>query len=159
MEKNKIIIGVIVLAVVIVGMFGYTYLKKKEIETNVEAPQEDIQVAGPYEYIDRIEAKHFFDGTTHTLVGEVLMPTPCDLLNWDVLVAESFPEQVMVRFDVLNNADVCVQVIAPQRFKVSFDASEQASIRATLEGRDVDLNLIPAGEGETPDDFELFIKG
>ena len=65
----------------------------------------------------------------------------------------------MVDFDVINNADMCAQVITDQRFSVSFDASEEARISAKLEGRQVELNLIPAAEGETPDDFELFIKG
>ena len=34
-----------------------------------------------------------------------------------------------------------------------------AKIGATLNGRVVDLNLIPAGADEKPEDFELFIKG
>ena len=75
------------------------------------------------------------------------------------MIAESFPEQVTVDFKVINNAEACTQVITPQRFKVEFDASENASMRARLNGRNIELNLIPAAEGETPDEFEIFIKG
>jgi hypothetical protein len=87
------------------------------------------------------------------------MPTPCDLLEWDTMVAESYPEQVSVNFSVLNNSETCVQTVTPQRFKASFTASEDASVRASIEGKSVDMNLIPASEGESPNDFELFIKG
>ena len=69
------------------------------------------------------------------------------------------PETAIIDFDVVNNTKGCVEVATPQRFKVSFDASVGASIKARFMGRNVELNLIPAGEGETPDSFELFIKG
>lgn len=87
------------------------------------------------------------------------MPTPCDLLNTEVTIMESYPEQVVVDFSVINNADVCAQVVTAQRFKVEFSAAEEASISARFMGRDIELNLIPAAEGELPEDFEVFIKG
>ncbi|MCA9362393.1 hypothetical protein KC906_03375, partial [Candidatus Kaiserbacteria bacterium] len=70
-----------------------------------------------------------------------------------------FPEQVVVDFSVINNAESCAQVVTAQRFMVDFQASSEASISARFMGRDIDLNLIPAAEGETPEEFELFIKG
>ena len=87
------------------------------------------------------------------------MPTPCDLLEAEARVMESFPEQVVVDFSVLNNAEFCAQQVTPARFMVSFTASENASISALFMGRAVELNLMPPAEGGTPDDFELFIKG
>lgn len=87
------------------------------------------------------------------------MPTPCDLLESSARVAESFPEQIMINFSVINNADFCAQVVTAQRFKVSATASPEATFSAQFMGRPVELNLIPAGAGETPDAFELFIKG
>ena len=160
MHNRQIIIAVTIFVLIIVGMFTYTYIKRGEIN-QIEPPSETRQEEqpGPYDFIDRIEAKHFFIDGTHTIVGEIVMPTPCDLLNWEVFVAESYPEQVTIEFSVINNSEMCTQVMTPQRFKVTFDASEEAVIRARLEGRDVELNLIPAGEGETPEEFELFIKG
>ncbi len=151
-------IGIIVLLVA--GMFGYAYMKKKEITQ----PPQDTPVAvtpdnSAYAGITRIDAKHFFINGTHTLVGEILMPTPCDLLNWTSSIAESMPEKVSVDFAVVNDSEMCAQVVTPQRFKVSFTASEKASITATFMGRPVELNLIPGEKGETPDSFELFIKG
>ena len=64
-----------------------------------------------------------------------------------------------IYFNIINNSDSCAHVVTDQRFKVSFTASNEASVSARLNGRPVELNLVPAGEGESPDDFELFIKG
>lgn len=159
MEHTKIIVAAAILMVVVGGMFTFTYLKKHEMEQVIPSEPVVTEEEGPYAYIIRIDGKHFYDGKTHTIVGEIPMPTPCDLLNWDTRIQESMPETAIVDFTVLNNADACAQVITQQRFKVSFDASENAAIRATLQGRPVELNLIPGGKDETPEDFELFIKG
>ncbi len=159
MEHTKIIVAAVILLVVVGGMFTFTYLKKQELEQAVPTEQTPIAEEGPYAYVTRIDGKHFFDGKTHTIVGEIPMPTPCDLLNWDTQIQESMPETAVIGFTVLNNADACAQVVTLQRFKVSFDASQNAAIRATFEGRAVELNLVPAGVDETPEDFELFIKG
>ncbi len=159
MQNKSAIAAVVVFGLIIVGMFVFAYLKKAELTEVVVTPPVENTVPGPYDTITHIDAKHFFIDGVHTLAGEILMPTPCDLLNWDSLVAESMPEQVTVQFDVINTADMCAQAVTPQRFKVTFTASENASIRAMFEGRDIELNLIPPGEGETPEDFELFIKG
>jgi hypothetical protein len=160
MEHKHIAASVAVLALIIVGMFTFAYLKRAEIrEAEAPVPTPTVETNSPYAGITRIDAKYFFDGKTHTIVGEIPMPTPCDLLNWSSRVQESMPETAIVDFDVVNTADTCVQVVTSQRFKVSFDASEGAVIRATLEGREIEVNLIPALPGESPDDFEVFIKG
>lgn len=159
MEHTKIMVAAAILVVVIGGMFTFTYLKKQEMEQAVPGEPVVVEDEGSYAGITRINGKHFYDGKTHTIVGEIPMPTPCDLLSWDTRIQESMPETAIVDFTVINNADACAQVITQQRFKVSFDASENAAIRATLQGRPVELNLIPGGEDETPEDFELFIKG
>jgi hypothetical protein len=156
---EHIVPAVVILLLIIGGMFGYAYFKKAELEKvtiDEEVSKSDIS---PYSSITTIDAKHFFQNNEHTIVGEIPMPTPCDLLNWTIRVAESFPEQVTIDFAVVNNAEVCTQVVTPQRFKIPFKSSKDASIGATLQGRPVILNLIPGLPGETPDDFELFIKG
>lgn len=159
MEHKHITVAVVVLVLIIVGMFGYAYLKKTEIETPEPTLETPNETDSAYAGITRIDAKHFYEDGKHTLVGELMMPTACDLLNTSARVQESMPETAIVEFTVVNNSEVCTQATAPQRFSVSFDASEEANIRATLQGRAVELNLVPSLEGETPEDFELFIKG
>jgi len=160
MSKQAIALTVGLFAVIVAGMFVFAYLNRTEkVQSIPDTNTSEQPVAGPYDYIDRIEAKHFFANGVHTLVGQITMPTPCDLLDHSVTVAESFPEQVTVDFLVINNAEVCAQVVTQARFQVEVEASEDASFRAKFMGRDVELNLIPPAPGETPDDFELFIKG
>lgn len=162
MEHKGIIASGLVLILIVAGMFIFAYLKKTEIQVEeVENPTPEVEgdTISAYDYIESINAKHFFIDGTHTIAGEISMPTPCDLLNWETRIMESYPEQVVIDFEVINESDMCAQVITPQRFKVEFDASEQATVRATLEGREVKLNLVPATPDEDPDDFELFIKG
>ncbi len=160
MKNNGIIAAIVVFALIIVGMFVFAFLKKTEItEAPVVVEESPVMEGGAYAGITRIDATHFYIDGTHTLVGELLMPTPCDLLNWDSMVAESMPEQVTVAFSVINNSDMCIQKITPQRFSASFTASENASIKATLNGVPVELNLIPAPKGERPEDFEIYQKG
>ena len=111
-------------------------------------------------YIERINAVHFYEDGKHTFVGEIDMPTPCDLLDVGAVVMESFPEQIVLEFEVISeDTDLCAQVITSQRFMVEVSASEEATVQATLMGRSVELNLHEPQPGETPDDFELFIKG
>jgi hypothetical protein len=159
MEQKHIIASAVVLGLIIVGMFTFAYLKKSELESPEPTVTVTEDPSSPYGHITSIDAKHFFIGGTHTVAGEILMPTPCDLLEWDTRIMESAPEQVIIDFTVINHTETCAQVMTPQRFKVSFDASSEAVIRATLAGREVILNLVPALDGETPEDFELFIKG
>lgn len=158
MNQRAVIMAVVLFGLIILGMFVFAYLKKSEVaveQNTTPQPQEEVKYAS----ITRIDAKHYFIDGVHTLVGEIPMPTPCELLETSALVAESYPEQVSIDFSIINNSDTCAQVITPARFKVEARASAEAIFSARLEGRAVELNLIPAAEGETPDEFELFIKG
>lgn len=159
MNQRIIVISIALFVLIVAGMFGFAYLKKAEIAQEQDVPQEEPQEEVAYASITRIDAKHFFIDGVHTLVGEIPMPTPCDLLEADAFVAESFPEQITVNFNVINTAEFCAQQITPQRFKVSATASEQATFKALFMGREVELNLIPPALGETPENFEVYIKG
>ncbi len=156
MNKKSIILAVIIFSLIVAGMFIFAYLKKTEIS---QAPVVVEKETVAYPEIERIDAKHYFIDGVHTLVGELTMPTPCDLLEVNAVVMESFPEQIKVDFNVINNSQMCAQVLTTQRFKVSATASGEAVFGATFMGRNIELNLIPASAGEVPEDFELFIKG
>ena len=160
MSQKSIVLIVTLFVLIVVGMFIFANLKKGELQQPLDTPTVTEEPASvPYPDITRIDAKHYFIDGVHTLVGEIVFPTPCDLLETSAMVMESYPEQVNVDFDVINNADTCAQVLTPQRFKVSFTASDAAEISAHFMDRHIELNLIPAAEGENPDEFELFIKG
>jgi len=159
MNQRIVIISISLFVLIIVGMFAFAYLKKAEVaeqtQDEVQMPEEEVAYAS----ITRIDAKHFYIDGVHTLAGEIAMPTPCDLLEANARVAESFPEQITIEFNVINTAEFCAEVVTLQRFKVSATASENATFKATFMGREVELNLVPPAEGETPENFELYIKG
>lgn len=157
MDKRTIILVVTLFILIVAGMFFYAYLKRGEITVPPATVTEEETVA--YPNVDRIDAKHYFIDGKHTFVGEVQLPTPCDLLEVDAQVMESDPEQIRLNFKVINNAEICAQVVTAQRFMVAATASAEAAVSATFMGREVQLNLIPAAAGETPEEFELFIKG
>jgi hypothetical protein len=159
MDRKAIVLMVVLFILVIVGMFSFAWLKRAEQPAVPSANPPAVAEPLPYPEITRIEAKHYFVDGVHTFVGEITMPTPCDLIDVTSVVRESYPEQIDLAFTVINNADVCAQVLTQQRFMVTAIASEAATVTATFMGRAVELNLIPAAPGETPEDFELFIKG
>lgn len=158
MHKQSIIAVILIFALIVLGMFTFTYLKQQELQTPPEVDETEDSMSNTYN-ISSIDATHFFIDGQHTVVGQLVMPTPCDLLEVDAIVRESFPEQVLLSFSVINTADVCAQVLTEQRFSVGFPASEGAEITAEFMGEPVTLNLIPAPDGATPEEFELFIKG
>lgn len=159
-SSNRVMLLAILLFVAIVGgMFAFAYWKQKDAK-EAEAPVVPIdQSEDRYASITRIDGKHFFIDDVHTIVGEVAVPTPCDLLDVDVVIAESFPEQVTLDFKLQNSAEFCAQVVTTQRFMVTAKVSEDATFKALLNSRVIELNLVEAAPGETPDSFELFIKG
>jgi hypothetical protein len=160
MKSKAIYLSIGTFVALVVGMSIFTILAKNNLSNK------DLDVPGnklvneeiPYG-IERIDAIHFYRDGVHTIVGSLLMPTPCDLLEVSHSVAESMPEQVRFEFTVLNTAGKCPQVATEQRFRVDVIASAAASMRATFMGNPVVLNLIEAESGATPDDFELFTKG
>lgn len=159
MNQKTIVTIVIFFLVLVAGMFLFAYLKKAEIAKQNEPAESTPEPEVAYASITRIEGKQYYIDGVHTIVGEIAMPTPCDLLEAEAQVAKSLPEQITLNFNVINNAEFCAQQITPQRFKVSATASPDATFSAQFMGREVELNLVPAQPGETPDEFEVFIKG
>jgi hypothetical protein len=158
MSNRTIVLFVVIFALIVLGMFTFTYIYKQNAPETVIEPTVQATTTNSYG-ITRIDAKHFFIDGVHTIVGELSLPTPCDLLTTDALVAESYPEQVTFAFSVINTTEVCAQVVTTQRFKVEATASQAANLKATFMGVPVELNLVAADAGETPEEFELFIKG
>lgn len=63
------------------------------------------------------------------------MPTPCHTISiGDVLVAESYPEQVSINILVKEPSEdiACAQVIDTQRLTGGFQASDKASVRLNI---------------------------
>ncbi len=151
---------ILIFLVIVVGMFAYAFMKQAQIANNETVVPEVSEPAVSYPSVERIDAKHYFIDGVHTVVGELALPTPCDLLEADAVVSGGDePKTITINFNVINNAESCAQMMTVQRFMVSATATSDALFKAHFIDREVPLNLIPAARGETPDEFELFIKG
>lgn len=154
MNKATVITLIVIVLLLLVGWFAF-WRDGGQIEQVVEDETQMEEVEAML-----ITAKHEFSDGTHIIAGEVNLPTPCHILNTSVDVTKGTdPDQAIINFESTTQAETCIQVIAPTRFKVDFEADENAEITATWNGKKVDLNLIPVAEGESLDDFEIFIKG
>jgi len=160
MNTHSIILACGLLVALVAGMFTYTYLvsdKNNDVPTTTATTTaDDLSVS--YN-LDRIDAKHFYRNSVHTIVGELPLPTPCDLLETSSLVRESMPEQILFSFSVINTTTDCAEVVTIQRFMIEATASAAATMTAEFNGTPIQLNLIEALDTESPGDFELYIKG
>lgn len=158
-KQSLIAVGILVVVVVVGGVLLTTGDRSTTDNSDVSGSATTSDTFAP----DLIDAAHQFnaDEDLHIVAGEAQVPTPCHILDTDVTVAESFPEQVTINFStrVEDPDQVCAQVITNQRFKVTFSASEDADISAIFNGQEVELNLRQVGEGENLEEFEVYTKG
>jgi len=138
-EKRNATPWLIVAGILIIGGLAWWLWPQK---TQIMTPPNDTSVST----LDHITAHHFWKDGTHTLEGRITLPTPCHTFSSQVLIAESYPEQITVAFTVAPGAGVCVEMIAEKPFSISFKASKDAIIRATLNGQSITLDLIEQGD-------------
>lgn len=106
-----------------------------------------------------ITAKLAYRGGEYIIAGEIPLPTPCHILEVEGNASED-RRSVHIKFaSSVKSGEICTQVITPARFKVAVQAHKDAKISATLNGQEVTLNLIEAGQNEDLDNFDLYIKG
>ncbi len=162
MDKRSNVLVIVLFVLIVIGMFAFAYLKSNELQapSQVDEVPKGEEEESPLVTADRITATHYYTDGAHTFAGQIDMPTPCDLLTVETAVAESYPEQLTLNFKVVNNSESCAAVITPQRFlTTSVTASAEATIKATWNGKPIELNLIPALPGERPEEYELYQKG
>lgn len=158
-ENTKIFSGVAV-AILLIIIGGTYYLSSREkIAELTQSPDKELPGAVLSEDAVRINAKHSFRNGKHIVAGEVEVPTPCHSLSVETVIRESSPEQVTLVFNTKSDADVCAQVISSRRFKMEFNAEQNASIGATFNGKPAILNLIEAGPNEDLENFDIYLKG
>ena len=134
--SNKVIVAIVIVLLVILGLFIF------KGDNKVEAPADAVATDEPVSNQTKtITANHYFANGVHTLEGTMTLPTPCHEIETNVVIAKSLPEQVIVNFRQVPGEGICVQTIADKFFRVTFSASENAKITATLGGEPVGLIL------------------
>jgi len=158
MNNKSIILVVVLFVAIVLGMFVFAYLKKSEL---VVPPTNNLAITptdtDAYD-VTQIDGKHYYIDGVHTVVGEIALPTPCDLLvSTSSITAE--PDRISLNFNVINNSESCATVVTNARFSVSAVAPRYIPFVATFMGVPVALNFTEAEPGELPEEFEVYIKG
>lgn len=160
------ILGILIIAIIVFVVISF---KKSSLDTvdmgsTVSTSQwEDTPAEKPDQIVISqktvVTAKHSYANGTHTVAGEVPLPTPCHILDAEARVSADKKTVVVALTSSMKTDEICSQVITPARFKVTAKATKDAHITATLNGQEITLNLIEATAGENLDNFDLYIKG
>jgi hypothetical protein len=84
---------------------------------------------------DQLNIVTVFQNGSWEYSGIVYAPNSCTSVEHDVLIRESFPEQVSIEIKTMSTQEVCAQVITPKSFSGKFQASSRADISVTLDGK------------------------
>jgi hypothetical protein len=165
MNRKAVLLAFALFVAIVGGMFVFAYLKNAgapnvPADTTTDTPVAEVEEKP---LITRVDAKHYYtvvgEGGVHTVAGELMLPTACDLITNNVVLLDE-GKRAVISFDIVNNSNSdCEKATAPQRFKIGFPAAKDITIEAVFMGETIPLNLVEAGPGESPADFELFIKG
>lgn len=158
MSKKSIYLFVTLFVLIVIGMFTFTAMQKKNIDTINSTPTATSTTPLETYGISRIDGKHYFINGVHTVVGEVAFPTPCDLLTTNSEVAAGTPNTVKLNFNVINNSSDCAKIVTNQRFSIAATSTKDSNFEGYFMGSRIELNLTEALPGEKPEEFEVFIK-
>ncbi len=98
----------------------------------------DIDGVRPDEPID---IEFSYANGAYSYSATIQKPTPCHTVESDVIVRESLPEQVDVRFVVKDSGEMCIQVIDEETVTGEILVSEAALIRVFVNDQ------VQAGQG------------
>ena len=88
--------------------------------------EETVDLTFTYE-----DGKYLYSGT-------VQKPTPCDTIEVDAVIRESFPEQVTLAITTKPSDGICAQVISEETIEGEIAVSQQAVIEVTYNGKVVE---------------------
>ena len=125
--------------VVLVGVLQWSASAQKKAATGNGPSVTDNDQGG--QIAQTIHARHSYANGRHTVLGAVMLPTPCHGMKTETMVRESFPEQVVLNFTVTAppEGQMCVQMIDERQFGVEVAVSEQATFEARVNGDIVPL--------------------
>ncbi len=157
-NTQKIIIGVLIVAAIAAIAFGF-YRSRSNPET-APVPNIDTGKTPESELGEIVNVKHQYRDGKHIYAGMLDLPTPCDLLQSDVVKDPLNQSKIALVFkSVYEGNDACIQVITSRPFKVTFTAPEKIDLTATYNGAPIRFNLFEVPNTENLDDFDINVKG
>ena len=132
MKKNKIVIVVVALSIVLVGVLLLPKAQAPVVSDVPNTTQEERASESAVVF------SHFFKKGTHTLSGTITLPTPCYQIDQNIIIDDTFsPEKVAIALTTSTDDQICIQVIDEREVEITFDAAEDAEIVMTLDDKAV----------------------
>jgi len=143
--SNKAVIGIII---VLAAIGGLTWWSLADRQNQTEEPP--VGGNGSDVTKDKLTINHYFDAGKHTIEGTMTLPTPCHSLTHEVEMNDPLTTQdVVIKFMTAPGEGICTQVLSDKFFRVTFEASENAKISATLNGAPLTLIFSETKSGIT----------
>lgn len=151
--KKTIIVIITLAALLFVLLYVSEKIFNKTIVEQLNSPLQEEAV------LPILDIKEEYKNSTYTFAGEIDLPTPCHKIETKVNKISDVMYEIEVNTIEPSPDQGCVQVITPQKYKVSFEGPESVLVYAKIDDRVYELNRFVIPEGENIDTFELFIKG
>lgn len=131
---RKILLFVLIMIVLVIFTFWVFIYEEGEpdVSTDVFSPPVLNEIGS-------IKVTKSFVNGRYVIKGILTLPDPCYEIESNVIVMESFPEQIRINLTTPRKEGLCAQVLADKTFEVSFQASDQAVITAYLNEQKVEL--------------------
>jgi flagellar biosynthesis/type III secretory pathway M-ring protein FliF/YscJ len=145
-KKNVLSLGLLFLALLVIGGGVYYLYAQRENETASNQDQPELEELPPLEeeeesfpYDDFLLTHEYVGDNTWNYEVTGTLPNPCFKITFEPVITEGDPEQVAVEGKIQEPSadEVCAQVIQEVKESGTFNASEDAVII-------LDIELIPA---------------
>jgi hypothetical protein len=94
---------------------------------------EPVEEPAPAE--DVIDLSFSYSDGTYVYSGTIQKPTPCHTVEADIVVRERFPEDVDLKFTIIDSGQICSQVIDEEPVSGEIAVSEGATISVFVNGQ------------------------
>lgn len=132
MDKKKTLIVAVIGALLVGSIILVNYLnnaasQKAQPQTTASIRKDSVE---GFELV----AKYLGNSSWEYVITSQL-PDPCTQVQVETLVAESYPEQVTIKVTVEppSPSVMCVQMITDYNYQGNFTASEQATVKLSVE--------------------------
>ncbi len=158
-QKARIIISVFILFAI--ALIGFGLYKSQRADVTASPQSEEFsEVPDEERYAEIVNVKHQYKGGKHTYIGELNLPTPCHLIQSDVVRDETNIRKIEINFrSALEDNALCAQVITPRPFKVTFEAPEKITLTVMFDGRPIRFNIFEVPAEDNVEQFDINIKG
>jgi len=134
-KQKKLLNIVLVVIALLLGVYIFTARPTAEDISMMEYSTND----GASFYTEKLFIKNVYENEGFRLSGEIELPDPCYKLSNEVLIAESFPEQVIVNLTTSRDDTPCASVITSESFEIQYKADQKSTLKILLNGKEVDV--------------------